>query len=110
MKKYFLLSTFLFFCTLHVFAISEVVKIQGDHGLLDAIIQKPMTTNEQKIPMVIICHGFMGNNTPIEYEYKENEEVLFELRKTINPKTGLPFSFAQNVRPIKNPLDNNINR
>lgn len=61
MKKYFLLSTFLFFCTLHVFAISEVVKIQGDHGLLDAIIQKPMTTNEQKIPMVIICHGFMGN-------------------------------------------------
>ena len=55
-------------------------------------------------------HGFMESKTPIEYEYKENEEVLFELRKTINPKTGLPFSFAQNVRPIKNPLDNNINR
>ena len=42
----------------------------------------------------------MENSSPKEYEYKDNEEVLFELRKTINPKTGLPFSFAINVRPI----------
>lgn len=44
--------------------------------------------------------GFKENSSPQEYEYKENEEVLFELRKTTNPKTGLPFSFARNVRPI----------
>lgn len=44
--------------------------------------------------------GFNKNHSPKEYEYKENEEVLFELRKTINPKTRQPFSFAQNVRPL----------
>ena len=44
--------------------------------------------------------GFMNNKSPQEYDYRENEEVLFELRKTTNPKTGLPFAFAKNVRPI----------
>ena len=44
--------------------------------------------------------GFKENFSPQEYEYKENEDVLFELRKTTNPKTGLPFAFAKNVSPI----------
>ena len=44
--------------------------------------------------------GFKEGSSPQEYEYKENEEVLFELRKTTNPKTGFPFSFARNVRPV----------
>ncbi len=44
--------------------------------------------------------GFKENCSPQEYEYKEHEEVLFELRKTTNPKTGLPFALAKNVRPI----------
>ena len=48
--------------------------------------------------------GFKDNNSPSEYDYKENEEVLFELRKTTNPRTGLPFSFAKNVRPINKGL------
>ena len=89
-------------------------QIQKDDGKCDSLkgkINKERTRVHFSSNYIIDkSHGFMGNNTPIEYEYKENEEVLFELRKTINPKTGLPFSFAQNVRPIKNPLDNNINR
>lgn len=44
-------------------------------------------------------NGFKENSSPQEYDFKDNEEVLFELRKTINPKTGQPFSFAINVRP-----------
>lgn len=48
--------------------------------------------------------GFNENYSPQEYEYKENEEVFFELRKTTNPRTGLPFSFAKNVRPINKEL------
>ena len=51
-------------------------------------------------------NGFKENSSPKEYEYKDNEEVLFELRKTTNPKTGQPFSFAINVRPIDNTLGN----
>jgi len=43
------------------YAISENVKIQGDHGRLDAIIQTPMLEHGQKVPMAIICHGFTGN-------------------------------------------------
>ena len=53
--------------------------------------------------------GFEKKYSPKDYNYKENEEVLFELRKTTNPKTGLPFSFAQNVRPIDNPIGNDLN-
>ena len=45
-------------------------------------------------------NGFKENCSPNEYEYKDNEEVLFELRKTTNPKNGQPFSFAINIRPI----------
>ena len=44
--------------------------------------------------------GFEKKYTPKEYEYKENEEVLFELRKTTNPKNGNSFSFAINVKPL----------
>ena len=52
-------------------------------------------------------NGFKENNSPKEYEYKDNEEVLFELRKTTNPKTGQPFSFAINVRPLNKEQDRN---
>ena len=52
-------------------------------------------------------NGFKENSSPKEYEYKDNEEVLFELRKTTNPKTGQPFSFAINVRPLNKEQDRN---
>lgn len=40
---------------------SENVKIQGDHGLLDAIIQKPKMKDGEKVCVAIICHGFGSN-------------------------------------------------
>ncbi len=40
---------------------SENVKIQGDHGLLDAIIQKPKMKDGEKVRVAIICHGFGSN-------------------------------------------------
>ncbi|MBP5469245.1 MAG: alpha/beta hydrolase [Candidatus Riflebacteria bacterium] len=36
----------------------EKVEIQGYAGMLKAIIQKPEIKNNEKIPFVIICHGF----------------------------------------------------
>lgn len=33
------------------------VKIQGDHGLPDAVIQKPEMKNGDKVRLAIICYG-----------------------------------------------------
>ena len=38
----------------------EAVFIDGDHGRLKGIIQKPELQQDEKCPMVIICHGFSG--------------------------------------------------
>lgn len=40
---------------------SENLKIQGDHGLLDATIQKPEMTDGSKVRVAILCHGFTAN-------------------------------------------------
>lgn len=40
---------------------SENVKIQGDHGLLDAIIEKPKMKEGEKVRVAVICHGFGSN-------------------------------------------------
>lgn len=45
--------------------------------------------------------GFAPNYSIQEYNYFDGEEVLFELRQTTNPRTGLPFAFAINVRPSR---------
>lgn len=49
-------------------AIEENIKIQGDHGQLDAIVQTPLLNSGQKVPMVILCHGFMGNKDNTLFE------------------------------------------
>ena len=38
----------------------EKVSIDGDHGKLAAIIQKPELKAGEKCPMVVFCHGFGG--------------------------------------------------
>ena len=38
----------------------ETVFIDGDHGRLKAIIQKPELKQGEQCPMVIFCHGFTG--------------------------------------------------
>ena len=38
----------------------ERVSIDGDHGKLAAIIQKPELKDGEKCPMVVFCHGFSG--------------------------------------------------
>ena len=39
----------------------ERVSIDGDHGRLAAIIQKPALEQGQRCPMVVLCHGFGGS-------------------------------------------------
>ena len=38
----------------------ERVSIDGDHGKLTALIQKPELQQGEKCPMVVFCHGFSG--------------------------------------------------
>ena len=47
----------------------DPVFIDGDHGRLKAIIQKPELQPGEKCPMVVFCHGFSGRK----------ESPLFEL-------------------------------
>lgn len=47
----------------------ESLTIDGDHGRLQAIVQKPQLSAGEQCPMVVLCHGFGGS--------KDNQ--LFEL-------------------------------
>lgn len=40
---------------------TEKVAIDGDHGKLQAEIHKPSLKQGERVPMVVLCHGFMGN-------------------------------------------------
>lgn len=40
---------------------TEKVTIDGDHGKLQAVIHKPTLKQGERVPMVVLCHGFMGN-------------------------------------------------
>ena len=40
---------------------TESVVIDGDHGKLQAVIHKPALKQGERVPMVLLCHGFMGN-------------------------------------------------
>lgn len=40
---------------------SQTVTIDGDHGKLQGVILKPELKAGERCPMVLLCHGFMGN-------------------------------------------------
>ena len=40
---------------------TEQVTIDGDHGKLAAVIQKPVMNAAQQCPVVVLCHGFGGS-------------------------------------------------
>ena len=62
MRKTFLFVTMLFVAmATNVFAQTETVAIDGDHGKLHAVIHKPALKEGERCPMVLLCHGFMGN-------------------------------------------------
>ena len=59
--------------------IRERVTIDGDHGKLQAVIQKPDLRPGQQCPMVVFCHGFGGTK----------EGPLFELITDSLQKHGI---------------------
>ena len=44
-----------------IYAQTETVLIDGDHGKLEGVILKPELKAGERCPMVLLCHGFMGN-------------------------------------------------
>ena len=46
----------------------ETVYIDGDHGRLKALLQKPELKQGEKCPMVIFCHGFGGTKDGALFE------------------------------------------
>lgn len=67
------------------------------------------TINEKKIILPEykwrICidkkNGYSFGWSPKEYEYSENEHVLFEIKLGVNYQTGRPFPYAINIHPKK---------
>ena len=45
----------------------ERVMIDGDHGKLQAVIQKPELRQGERCPMVVCCHGFGGSKDEIQF-------------------------------------------
>lgn len=45
----------------HYQSVTEHVTIDGSKGKLSAIIQKPNLKEDERCPMVMLCHGFTGN-------------------------------------------------
>lgn len=44
-------------------------------------------------------NGFAPDCNPSQYDYRDKEEVIFDIFETINPKNNQPFGFAINIRP-----------
>lgn len=57
----------------------ENITLDGDHGKLQAIVQKPQLAQGEKCPMVVFCHGFGGRK----------EGPLFELIADSLQKHGI---------------------
>ena len=57
----------------------ESITLDGDHGKLQAIVQKPQLAQGEKCPMVVFCHGFGGRK----------EGPLFELIADSLQKHGI---------------------
>ena len=58
---------------------TERITLDGDHGKLQAIVQKPQLEQGAKCPMVVFCHGFGGRK----------EGPLFELIADSLQKHGI---------------------
>ena len=67
-------------------------------GTINSDRNRILTTSS---PAYIIdrVNGFLSGYSPDVYSYTTGEKVKFDLYETVNPRTGLPFSFAVNVRP-----------
>ena len=66
MKKIFAVMMFVLLLAFPVCAETISLTIDGHHGKLSAVIQKPALNPGDKCPMVMILHGFTGNkNEPL---------------------------------------------
>ncbi len=65
MKKInFLLFSVLFSCSTlqaQTPASTDTLRVQGHHGALSAVLQKPALAEGQQCPLVLFCHGFGGS-------------------------------------------------
>lgn len=87
LKNKILVLTLFFICLFNVIyaQTTKDIEIQGYGGKLKAVIYKPYFKNGNKIPFVIICHGFAANKempllTTIAHKLQKNGigSILFD--------------------------------
>lgn len=71
------------------------------HGIINEERKQVYSNILKKNFIIDRKNGFDIDCTPKEYDYAVNEEVLFDLKEVINPKTNNLFYFAINVRPLE---------
>ena len=87
MRKIKLLATMLLaMVATSIYARTETVLIDGDHGKLEGVILKPELKAGERCPMVLLCHGFMGNKEGVL------EKQIAELLKA-NGIASIRFDF-----------------
>lgn len=67
------------------------------HGFINS--QRNRVSYKSIFYIVDRNNGFAPNCNPTQYDYGDNEEVIFDIFETINPKNNKPFGFAINIRP-----------
>lgn len=67
------------------------------HGFINS--QRDRVSYKSIFYIVDKNNGFAPNCNPTQYDYGDNEEVIFDIFETINPKNNKPFGFAINIRP-----------
>ena len=67
------------------------------HGFINS--QRDRVSYKSIFYIVDKNYGFAPNCKPTQYDYGDNEEVIFDILETINPKNNKPFGFATNIRP-----------
>ena len=67
------------------------------HGFINS--QRDRVSYKSIFYIVDRNNGFAPNCNPTQYDYGDNEEVIFDIFETINPKNNKPFGFAINIRP-----------
>ncbi len=77
---------------------TEEGKTTGLHGYIEK--NRKFVYKGREFSYLIDWHeGFAPDCAPSDYDYNEDEEVIFDIKNTTNRKTGAPLIVAINVRP-----------
>jgi hypothetical protein len=74
---------------------TQTVTIDGDHGKLHAVIHKPELKDGERCPMVLLCHGYMGNK---EGAWEKQIAALLQAKGIIHYPEAIKWANDEKIR------------